>query len=152
MFQLFSDFCLFSLIFQTWYEIDMKIYIHISGIMPGIINSELICNTRHNYSNLKKRLYILYQFRGHSTTTWTKFWPILTPPPSSGQAWTFYIPPSPFPRGQKVDKSPPPLRGQFLYLERGQKQTFLDPLPPSSCPRSYWMPPYFFHFSSFLSV
>ena len=32
--------------------------------------------------------------RGHSTTTWTKFWPFLTPsPPSSGQAWTFYIPP-----------------------------------------------------------
>ena len=37
---------------------------------------------------------------------------------------------------------PPPLRGQFLYPERGQKQTFFDPLPPSSCPRSYWMPPY----------
>ena len=27
---------------------------------------------------------------------------------------------------------PPPLRGQFLYPERGQKQTFFDPLPPSS--------------------
>ena len=25
---------------------------------------------------------------------------------------------------------PPPLRGQFLYPERGQKQTFFDPLPP----------------------
>ena len=37
---------------------------------------------------------------------------------------------------------PPSLRGQFLYPERGQKQTFFDPLPPSSCPRSYWMPPY----------
>ena len=24
----------------------------------------------------------------------------------------------------------PPLRGQFLYLEHGQKQTFFDPLPP----------------------
>ena len=36
---------------------------------------------------------------------------------------------------------PPPLRGQFLYPERGQKQTFFDPLLPSSCPRSYWMPP-----------
>ena len=35
---------------------------------------------------------------------------------------------------------PPPLRGQFLYPERGQKQTFFDPLP-SSCPRSYWMAP-----------
>ena len=29
------------------------------------------------------------------------------PPPSSGQAWTFYNPP-PCPRGQKVEKSPPP--------------------------------------------
>ena len=25
---------------------------------------------------------------------------------------------------------PPPLRGQFLYPERGQKQRFFDPLPP----------------------
>ena len=25
---------------------------------------------------------------------------------------------------------PPPLRGQFLYPEHGQKQTFFDPLPP----------------------
>jgi hypothetical protein len=25
---------------------------------------------------------------------------------------------------------PPPLRGHFLYPERGQKQTFFDPLPP----------------------
>ena len=24
-----------------------------------------------------------------------------------------------------------------LYPERGQKQTFFDPLPPTSCPRSY---------------
>ena len=47
--------------------------------------------------------------RGHSTTTWTEFCHFLTPP----------------------------LRGQFLYPELGQKQTFFDPLPPSSCPRSY---------------
>ena len=26
--------------------------------------------------------------------------------------------------------APPPLRGQFLYPERGQKQTFLTPSPP----------------------
>ena len=26
--------------------------------------------------------------------------------------------------------SPPLLRGQILYPERGQKQTFFDPLPP----------------------
>ena len=41
-------------------------------------------------------------FRGHSTTTWTEFWHFLTPP----------------------------LRGQFLYPERGQKQNFLTPSPP----------------------
>ena len=34
----------------------------------------------------------------------------------------------------------PPLRGQFLYPECGQKQTFFD--PPSSYPRSYWMASY----------
>ena len=55
--------------------------------------------------------------RGHSTTTWTEFCHFLTPP----------------------------LRGQFLYPKRGQKKTFFDPLPPSSCPRSYWMPPNWIH-------
>ena len=49
--------------------------------------------------------------RGHSTTTWTEFCHFLTPPPL--------------------------MCGQFLYPERGQKQTFFDPLLPSSCPRSY---------------
>ena len=49
--------------------------------------------------------------RRHSTTTWTEFCHFLTPPH--------------------------PLRGQFLYPERGQKQTFFDPLLPLSCPRSY---------------
>ena len=37
--------------------------------------------------------------------------------------------------------TPSPCVDSFLYLERGQKQTFLDPLSPSSSPRSYWMPP-----------
>ena len=36
---------------------------------------------------------------------------------------------------------PPALRGQFLYPDRGQKQTFFDPFPPSSCPHSCWMAP-----------
>ena len=38
-----------------------------------------------NYLNRDNLLW------GHSTTTWTKFYPILTPSPSSGQTWTFYI-------------------------------------------------------------
>ena len=49
----------------------------------------------------------IFQIRGHSTTTWTEF--------------CHFLP-------------PPPLRGQFLYLERGQKQTFFDPLPPHLAP------------------
>ncbi len=47
--------------------------------------------------------YILLPLGGHSTTTWTQFCRFLPPPP---------------------------LRGQFLYPKRGQKQTFFDPLPP----------------------
>ena len=45
--------------------------------------------------------FALLIVRGHSTTTWTEVCHFLTPP----------------------------LRGQFLYPERGQKQTFFDPLP-----------------------
>ena len=34
----------------------------------------------------------MIKVRGHSTTMWTKFYPILTPlTPSGGQTWTFYI-------------------------------------------------------------
>ena len=33
-------------------------------------------------------------------------------------------------RGQNFAIFWPPLHGQFLYPERGQKQTFFDPLPP----------------------
>jgi len=42
-------------------------------------------------------------------------------------------------RGQNfaIFLHPPPLRGLLLYPEFGQKLTFFDPLPPSSCPRSY---------------
>ena len=51
------------------------------------------------------------------------------------------MPPLPVPRKvdlggieNYVDKNlpffDPPLHGQFLYSERGQKQTFFDPLPP----------------------
>ena len=46
-----------------------------------------------------------FAFRGHSTTMWTECCHFLTPHP---------------------------LRGQFLYPERGQKQTFFDTLPPHS--------------------
>ena len=61
-----------------------------------------------------QHFFFFFSIRGHSTTTWTEFCHLLTPP----------------------------LRGQFFYSEHGQKQTFFDPLPPSSCPRSYWMVPY----------
>ena len=67
-----------------------------------------------------------YLLGGHSTTTWTKFWPILTTLP----------PPSP-----QVDK-----QGHFIIypLSSNPQWHFCWPLlpPPSSCPRSYWMPPW----------
>ena len=50
-------------------------------------------------------------YRGHSMTTYTYFWPILTP----------YLP--------NVDISNP---------EHVQKRHFLDHLPTSFCPRSHW--------------
>ena len=49
-----------------------------------------------------------YNIRGHSTTTWTEFCNFLTPLP---------------------------LRGQFLYPERGQKQIFFYPPPPLLSPQ-----------------
>ena len=67
-------------------------------------------NFLSTYTNKKSHFGIC--IRGHSTTTWTQFCCFLTPP------------------------GPP--RGQFLYPEHGQKQTFFDP-PPN--PRSYWMTP-----------
>ena len=36
---------------------------------------------------------------------------------------------------------PTPLGWTVFYPKPGQKQTFLDPLPPSSYPRNYWMAP-----------
>ena len=51
----------------------------------------------------RRKIVAKHAIRGHSTTTWTDFCNFLTPYP---------------------------LRGQFLYPERGQKQAFFDPLPP----------------------
>ena len=64
-------------------------------------------------------------FRGHSPTTWTQFYPILTPfPPRVDHSWhfTWYLP---FFMWPIVD---------FLVST--------DPAPSSSCPHSYWMTPY----------
>ena len=41
--------------------------------------------------NKLSTLWYLNKLRGHSTTTWIKFYQILTPFPSSGQKLTFYI-------------------------------------------------------------
>ena len=60
-------------------------------------------------------LFTVTYLRGHSTTTWTKFCPFLTPSPPC--AWTVFIP--------------------WAWT----KTDIFWPLPPSSCPRSYWMPP-----------
>ena len=53
-------------------------------------------------NGLLLRAWICTSTRGHTATTWTEICPFLTP----------------F------------LRRQFLYPERGQKQTFFDPFPP----------------------
>ena len=38
---------------------------------------------------------------------------------------------------------PPPPPGWTIFIPWAwTKQTFFDPLPHSSCPRCYWMPPY----------
>ena len=59
---------------------------------------------------------------GHSTTRWTKSYPILTThPSSSGHLCTFYIIPA--------------------ICLRDQEWTFYWPPTTSSCPRSYWMTP-----------
>ena len=50
---------------------------------------------------LQATVGILSEVGGHSTTTWTEY--------------CHFFP-------------PPPLRGQFLYPERGQKQAFFTPL------------------------
>jgi hypothetical protein len=62
--------------------------------------------------------------RGHSTTMWTKVYPVLTTP-SNGQLWTFYMLPSSY-------------YHPFIYVKkRGLSLGHL----PTSCPRSYWMTP-----------
>ena len=65
---------------------------------------------------------------GHSTTTWTKSYPILTPSytgKSTPLEWTI------------VD-----ILHDTYPLSYDQAWTFYWPLPPSPCPRSYWMTPY----------
>ena len=57
---------------------------------------------------------------GHSTTTWTKSYPVLTHP-TPLQKWTFYI-----------------LSTLCHVTPRGLST---EPPSPSSCPRSYWMTP-----------
>ena len=58
--------------------------------------------------------YRIGTLRGHSKTTWTRFWPFLT---------TY-------------------LNVDIFYPKRGEKGAFFDHLPTSSCPRSFWMTPY----------
>ena len=59
---------------------------------------------------------------GHSTTTWTKFYPILTPSPLK---WTI------------VDI----LHDTYPLFKWPSMDSLLTPLPPSFYPRSYWMAP-----------
>ena len=68
--------------------------------------------------------------KGHSTTMWTKVYPILTTP-SIGQLWTFYI-------------STILLRNSLTHTLYEKAWTFCwlpSTLSTSSCPHSYWMTP-----------
>ena len=68
---------------------------------------------------IRKKFGIITQFiRGHSKTTWTRFWPFLTT----------YLPTY--------------LNVDIFYPKRGQKEAFFDHLPTSPCPRSLWTTPY----------
>ena len=58
----------------------------------------------------------ILMYLGHSITTWTKFLPFLTPYPTP-PAWTVFI--------------------SWAWT----KTDIFDHFPPSSCPRSCWMPP-----------
>ena len=70
------------------------------------------------------------QHKGSFNNYVDQFWPNFDPlPPSSGQAWTSYIPP-PCPRGQKGQKSTPPIKYSIkfnviwiLYLHIAHKKT-----------------------------
>ena len=52
-------------------------------------------------------------------------------------------------RGQDFDHfwQPTYLNVDIFYPNRGQKETFFDHLPTSSCPRSFWMNPLDIDFS-----
>ena len=60
--------------------------------------------------------------RGHSTTTWTKFYPMLTHSPHKNGHFTNYLP-------------------FFRVTHSGPTVDFHWPPPSFSCPRSYWMTP-----------
>ena len=64
---------------------------------------QIVRYVNYGFRNIYNSGRLSLQIRGHSTTTWTEFCHFLTPPP---------------------------LRGQFLYPERGQKQIFFDPISP----------------------
>ena len=69
--------------------------------------------TFFNIRRTARPLHCNGQVRGHSTTTWFKFYPILNPSPLKYLSFVTW-----------------PLHGLST-----------DPQPPSSFPRSYWMPP-----------
>ena len=56
------------------------------------------------------KCFCFYASRGHSKTTWTRFWPFVT---------TY-------------------LNVDIFYPKRGQKEALIDHPTTSSCPRSFW--------------
>ena len=68
--------------------------------------------------NISSQHFAIYYVSGHSRTTWTKFYPIWPPPPSSGK------------------------NGHFTYYTLCHLTPVEFLLTPSFCPCSYWKPAY----------
>ena len=84
-------------------ENHKKIWTIVSQICINI-EGDVGCRQNVPYMSCRRDEYEKPEgIRGHSKTTWTNFDPL---PPSSGQAWTFYVPTPPtWTKGAK--KAPP---------------------------------------------
>ena len=88
---------------------------------------KIVTNIRHFYDLIidcseRQSTELLLHLRGHSSTTWTKFYLILT-------TYSLWV--------ENMD-----ILHTIYTLSRVHSELSTDHLPTPSCPRSYWMPPY----------
>ena len=80
---------------------------------------------------VRKLSLLIVLVRGHSTTTWTNFDPILTPSPPRVDKRGHSTYPPPCPRGQKGQKKPPHIKYStrfnlmYFYMKKKQDLVFL---------------------------